>query len=181
MIESDFVVPSGITFNEAISHTESLLAQMAAGKLSPAQISAAIASLVKSENGARGFFVTYLTQDSSLPDRPSEEVIQALRSSPEIVAELLVKNLAMSTAMILTHRRQDNEERAKSSERVRDRTAYLIGKVDLESVRDRCRKLLETATTGEGTYSAFLERWGYDTEQRQAICRVLEEAIADSR
>ena len=136
---------------------------------------------VKSENGARGFFVTYLTSDTDEANEPSESVVQALQSSPEIVAELLAKNLAMSAAMTLTHSRQGNEEMARSSERVRDRTTHLIVRVNLASVYDRCQKLLESATTGEGSYKAFLERWGYDTQQRRLICQALNSVIACSQ
>ena len=174
-----YTLPSDLTFQDAIAHTQSLLDKMAAGVLPPTEIKEAIAALVNSENGARGFFVNYLTSDAELADRPSEEVVQALQSSPEIVAELLVKNLAMSAAMAITHRRQENEQMALSSERVHARTANLIKLVEIASAYDRCQKLLESATTGEGSYKAFLERWGYDAEQRQVICQALKSAIAD--
>lgn len=177
MTKSSIEVPSEITFEKAIALTQSLLDQVEAGTLSPAQISAALTELVKSENGARGFFVTYLTSDRTLADHPSQEVLQALQSSPDIVAELLAKNLAMSAAMTLAHRRNDNEQMAQSSEQVRDRTAHLIELVKLDAVYQRCQKLLESAATGEGSYKAFLERWGYDTEQRQLMCQALESVI----
>lgn len=181
MPESPLTVPSDITFEGAIALTQSLLGQMEALTLSPAEISAILTDLVKSENGARGFFVTYLTSEGSLADHPSQEVVQALRSSPDIVGELLAKNLAMSAAMALTHRRNGNEEMAQSSEQVRDRTAHLIKLVQLDAVYERCRKLLESAATGEGSYKAFLERWGYDAQQRQLMCQALESVIPESR
>lgn len=167
-----------ITFEEAIASTQSLLEQVQASKLSPEQIGEAIAALVQSENGARGFFVTYLTSDSSLADHPPDELVQALRKSPDIVGELLAKNVAMSAAMTLTHRRNDDEEMAQSSLRVRDRSARLIELVSLDAVYNRCRQLLESAVTGAGNYGAFLNRWRYDAEQRQLICNALEEACA---
>ncbi len=170
-------IGSDITFEEAIAATESLLEQVEANQLSPEQIQEAIAALVQSENGARGFFVTYLTSNSSLANHPSEELVQALRSSPDIVAELLAKNVAMSAAMTLTHSRNEDEAMAQSSQQVRDRSATLIKLVDLEAVYDRCRKLLESAVTGAGSYQAFLDRWGYDAEQRHLICEALEGAI----
>jgi hypothetical protein len=157
------------SFEEAIAFTNSLLDRMEAGKLTEAEIEEAIASLVQSENGARGFFVTYLTDDRSLADNPSNAVIQALKSSPEIVSELLVKNVAMSAAMAVTHRRNGDEEMAQSSDRVRRRTFNLIGQVQLDSVFDRLEKLKESVTTGAGAYQSFLERWGYDREQKQVI------------
>lgn len=170
-------ISSEITFEFAIAATESLLAQVGANELSPSQIGEAIAALVQSENGARGFFVTYLTSNSSLANYPSQELVQALRSSPDIVAELLAKNVAMSAAMTLTHRRNEDEAMAQSSIQVRDRCVTLIKLVDLDAVYDRCRKLLESAVTGAGSYQAFLDRWGYDAEQRQLICAALESAI----
>ena len=97
------IVPESVTFNEARSSTEDLLKQIDGAKLNAEETRKAIASLVKSENGARGFFVTYLTSERTFADHPSPEVIEAMQSSPEIVGELLVKNLAMSAAMAVTH------------------------------------------------------------------------------
>ena len=46
---------------------------------------------------------------------------------------------------------------------------------------DRAQKLLESATTGEGEYKAFLERWDYDAEQRQVMCQALQQIIPEPR
>ena len=170
-------VPETVTFEQAIALTQSLLSQLEAGMQEP-EIAAVISDLVKTENGSRGFFVTYLTSESSLADNPSPAIVQALQTSPEVVAELLVKNLAMSAAQVLFHRRNQNEEMAQASERVRQRTAHLIELVDLTGVRDRIHKLLQTLAQGEGEYKAFLERWGYDTEQQQAISQALQQVIS---
>jgi hypothetical protein len=168
-------IPETVTFEEAIAFTQSLMSLMAAGELSTPEISDAIAQLVKSENGARGFFVTYLTSEGTLADNPSPEVIQALQSSPDIVAELLVKNLAMSAAQAVTHRRKGNEEMAQRSDRVRSRTTHLIEQLKLPQVQERSLALHESAATGEGSYQTFLQRWGYDAQQRQVISEALEQ------
>lgn len=175
MPSSPLKVPETVTFEQALALTQSLLSQVEAGEISEAEMAPAIAELVKTENGARGFFVTYLTSDSSIADNPSTLVVQALQSNPDGVAELLVKNLAMSAAQAVLYRRNHKEEMAQSSERVRKRTARLIELVDLTSVYDRSQKLSESAATGEGSYKAFLERWGYDAEQRQVICQTLQQ------
>ena len=167
--------PETITFPAAIALTRSLLDAMAANTLDETAIQAAIASLVKSENGARGFFVTYLTDERSFADRPSAAVVCALRSSPDTVSELLVKNLAMSAAMAVTHRRNQNEEMAKGSERVRQRTTHLIKQIQLESVSDKLQQLRESIATGTGHYQAFLERWEYDLQQKQ----MMQQALSD--
>lgn len=169
-------VPETVTFEQAIALTKSLLSQIEAGELKELEIAAVISELVKTENGARGFFVTYLTSESSLADNPPAAVVQALRTSPE-VAELLVKNLAMSAAQAVFHRRNHKEDMAQDSERVHQRTAHLIKLVDLCTVYDRIGQLQDTITRGEGSYKAFLERWGYDTEQRQVISQALQQVI----
>jgi hypothetical protein len=71
------IIPESVTFEEAIALTQSLMSQMETGELQgelvQKQISLrgfgeAITQLVKSENGARGFFVTYLTSEGTLAD-----------------------------------------------------------------------------------------------------------------
>lgn len=173
-------VPESVTFEQAIALTQSLLSLAQSGSLQESEIAALIAELVKTENGARGFFVNYLTSDS-LPDINSTSVVQALRTNPEVVGELLIKNLAMSTAQAIYHHRNQKEDMAEASEQVRQRTARLIEGVELPSCYDRAQKLLHSAKTGEGDYKAFLERWGYDTEQRQAICQALQAVISKSK
>ncbi|MDV2990383.1 MAG: hypothetical protein N4J56_000037 [Chroococcidiopsis sp. SAG 2025] len=175
MSKSSLEVPAAVSFEQAIALTQSLLSQVEAGSLSEADIATVISALVKTENGARGFFVTYLTSASSIADSPSAAVVEALRSSPDIVAELLVKNIAMSTAQAIFHRRQQKEDMAKGSEQVSQRTTKLIQLVDLPSVRDRVQQLMHSAKTREGNYKGFLDRWNYDTEQRQAISQALEQ------
>ena len=171
--------PESVTFEGALALTQSLMSQMEAGELSPQDSADAIAQLVNSENGARGFFVTYLTSEGTLADNPSPEVIQALQSSPDIVAELLVKNLAMSAAQAVSHRRNGNEEMAQGSDRVRSRTTHLIEQLKLPQIRARAVALHESAATGEGAYQTFLQRWGYETQQRVVICEALEQVLME--
>jgi hypothetical protein len=170
-------VPESVTFEDAIALTQSLLEQMSAGRLEDEEIQAAITDLVKTENGARGFFVTYLTDSRPLADNPSNGVIEALKTSPEIVGELLVKNIAMSSAMAVTHRRNNDEENAKGSDSVRQRTANLIQKINSNLVAEELKKMRESAATGEGNYKAFLRRWGYDEEQKQVIQKAISEVM----
>ena len=162
-------IPENITFEQAIALTESLLDKMAKGELPPEEITNAIAELVPTKNGARGFFVAYLTSDHPFADNHPPEVLQGLSSHPLAIAELLAKNLAMSAAMVLTHQRNGNEEMAQSSARVRDRSKTLINQLNLPEVWEKCQQLQTAATTGEGQYQAFLERWGYDREQLQLM------------
>lgn len=179
MVRSTLEVPSNISFEQAIDFSNSLLDKMEAGEISPSEIAATVSELVKTENGGRGFFVTYLTTDKALADNPSPEVVQALRSHLEIVAELLAKNVAMSAATAIIHQRNGNQEMAKSAAIVRDRTSNIIKLIDRPAVYSCCREICQSASTGEGKYIAFLDRWHYDREQRQLICQALQQVLPD--
>jgi hypothetical protein len=167
-----------VTFEDAIAQTENLLNEIVEKKLEEAEIEKAIASLVNSLNGARGFFVTYLTADHPLADNPSTGVIKALQSSPEIVSELLVKNLAMSSAMALTHRRDNNEEMALSSQKVTQRTTNLIKQLNLDITTTKLEELQESVKNKNGNYQNFLERWGYDEEQLAVISQTVSKVLS---
>lgn len=175
-MQTSFTIPNQVTFEEAIALTQLLISQL--DSISEAEITETISALVASENGARGFFVTYLTYEGPFADHPTSSVLQALRSSPLIVADLLVKNLAMSTAMAIEHRRNQNETLAQSSDRVRSRSFHLIQQLNLPELQQRSQVLLETLVKGTGPDRKFLERWGYDPEQRQAIQSVLESLVS---
>ncbi len=162
-------VPENITFEEAIALTQEIMSEMETGQLSEAEIKPLIGNLVKSKNGARGFFVSYLTDSRPLADNPSPSIFRALESAPEVVVELLVKNLAMCSAMVVHHQRNQDEEAANESKRVQVRTTKLIKSVNMPSLSGNIQELYQATTTGQGNYKNFLKRWGYDTEQLKAI------------
>ncbi len=162
-------IPNNLSFEDALQLTETLMQAMANKQLKDYEIEEIVTTLVSSKNGARGFFVIYLTSDLSLANNPSEGVINALKTSPDIVSELLVKNLAMSSAMAITHRRNHDEEKAQGSEKVSQRTSNLIRKINLELISQKLAELKQTIIKNNGNYQAFLEKWGYDQEQKQII------------
>ena len=162
-------VPENITFEEAIALTQEIMSEMETGRLSEPKVESLIGNLVKSKNGARGFFVSYLTDSRPLADNPSPSIFRALESAPEVVVELLVKNLAMCSAMVVHHQRNQDEEAANESKRVQVRTTKLIKSVNMPSLSGNIQELYQATTTGQGNYKNFLKRWGYDTEQLKAI------------
>lgn len=176
-IPSSLLASESITFEGAIELTQSLLSLIEADQVSEADIEQAVRSLVKTQNGARGFFVTYLTDDRQEADRPSPGVVEALRSAPEIVAELLVKNLAMSAAMVVYHSRHQSEEMAAGSARVQKRSRNLIQILQMPACQTLASQMLESLQNGKGEYEEFFQRWGYDDEQKLAIGSAVRSAI----
>ena len=161
-----------ITFENAIQQTQDLLSQIEF--LDANVITEKLTDLVSTKNGARGFFVTYLTSDLPYTEHPSLEVITALKTSPILVNELLVKNLAMSTAMVIYHRGQGDEENAQGSEKVQEKTGQLIKQLLSPALEEKLQQLATSLNAGQGEYQAFLERWGYDDCQRQAIAEIIQ-------
>lgn len=80
----------------------------------------------------------------------------------------------MSAAMVIYHRRNQQEDMAASSDRVRSRSVHLIQSLNIPVLDTMVKQLLETIQTGSGEYQSFLERWGYDSEQQEAIAQALQ-------
>lgn len=181
-VESKFTVPEKVTFEQAIALSQTLVDQIVQGTIAddllesavPVGIGSRIAQLVASENGARGFFVTYLSDERSIADPPSAAVIAALKMTPTTVAPLMVKNLAMSTAMAITHRRNQDEALAQGSDRVKVRSMYILQAIQSDETAAQIAALITSIDTQAGDYATFLKRWGYDSEQQQAIRQAFE-------
>ncbi len=171
---------SSISFPDAIAFTQSLMEKITDGKLDEKEIQKQVTSLISSSNGARGFFVAYLTGDSALADNPSSGVIQALQNSSNLVSELLVKNVAMSAAMAVTHRRNQDETAALGSDRVNRRTINLIQQLDIDRLNQELVALKTSVTSETGDYQEFLKRWGYDEEQKKVINQVVSNLLNNS-
>ncbi|BBD55066.1 hypothetical protein [Planktothrix agardhii] len=177
MTDLSISVPENVTFEQGIEITELLLNTLEENSLLEAEITRVITELVKTHNGARGFFVTYLTDARPGFDQPMTPILQALETSPEIVSDLLVKNVAMSAAMVVYHHRHNNLEMQESSQQVVQRSSNLIQQLNFSLLRSRLQQLFNSVQTGAGSYQDFLERWKYDSEQLAAIVKILERLL----
>ncbi|OZH53619.1 hypothetical protein AFK68_16440 [Hydrocoleum sp. CS-953] len=174
MKSTSLSVKENITFEEALALTQEIMSEMETDQLSAAKIEELIGDLVKRKDTARAFFAIYLRGPRPLVDNPSPSIIRALESSPETVTELLVKSLAMSSGMVVHHQRNQDQEAANESQTVRSRTKKLIKSVNIPGLSDNILELYQATTTGQGNYTDFLKRWGYDTEQLKAIEQAIE-------
>ncbi|WP_071517603.1 hypothetical protein [Geitlerinema sp. PCC 9228] len=174
-------IPESVSFEDAIACTQSLLSQKEQSHLTDSEVREAIARLVQTKAGTRGFFVAYLTDERAIADQPDDSILQGLQSGSEWVADILVKNLAMSTATAISHRRQSNQElgssHAAASERVQKRSRQLLQKLSLPQIPQIAAEMYQSATDETGSYHSFYQRWGYDSEQRQAIQQALHPLV----
>ena len=161
------------TFKEAMQASMLWCESWENDEISDEVISDRIGELIKTVEGARGFFVVSLSIDCPLMDRFPDALIFQLRSSGEIVVDLTVKNLAMSSAMIITHRNNQDPQEIQS-ERIKIRCIELLKLLDSTQVKKRLDVLLE-ATKGNGKDLKFLNKWGYNDEQINAISESIYE------
>jgi len=160
------------SFPQALEIATQWLALWEAGELSDEVLADRVSELVASRDGARGFFVVSLAGDSPLMDRLPDSVALVLRAGGDGVVDLTVRNLAMSTAMAVQHKRSGDGAMQAGSERVQARSTELLRLLEPALVKQRLETLL-AATAGRGEDVAFLDRWGYDAEQRMAITAAL--------
>jgi len=160
------------TFQEAMAISAEQIRLWDAGELSDEVLADEVGQLVSHRDGARGFFVVSLTGDSPLMDRLPEALVMQLRLVGMGVVDLTIRNLAMSTAMAVHHRRQEDQAMLDGSLRVQARSRDLLAQLDPSLVKEKLESLL-AGLKGEGEEQAFYERWGYDAEQRQEIAAAL--------
>ncbi len=161
------------TFKEAMQASMIWCRSWENEEISDEVISDRIGELIKTVEGARGFFVVSLSIDCPLMDRFPDALIFKLRSSGEIVVDITVKNLAMSSAMIIKHRKNKDPQESQS-ERIKIRCIELLKLLDSTQVKKRLDILLE-ATKGNGTDLKFLDKWNYNEEQIDAISESIYE------
>ncbi len=182
--------PLAPSFPQAMEIAAHWIGLWEAGELSDEVLADRVGELVASRDGARGFFVVGLTGEAPLLDRLPEPLVAALRQAGPGVVDLTARNLAMSTAMVLHHRRAGDLEHQAGSERVQLRSTELLRQLEPVAVKKRLETLLAAAVAAgaagtdggsDGAVAedrAFLDRWGYDAEQRQAIAAAIE-SVAD--
>lgn len=157
------------SFEQAMEITAQWLNLWEAGELSDEVLADRIGELVASRDGARGFFVITLAGESPLLDRLPDPLVIKLRAGGASIVDLTVRNLAMSTAMAVEHQRRQDEQQQAGSVRVTARCTELLRLLQPESVKTRLEQLLEAVDHNRGKDVNFLERWGYDADQRKAI------------
>ena len=138
------------------------------GGLSDEVLADRVAELVSSKEGARGFFAISLSSDCPLMDRLPDPVIFQLRKAGESIVIITIKNLAMSSAMSVHHKRKKDKKYLSGSERVSGRCIEILKLLDPYLVKKHIESILD-ATIGKGDYVEFLEIWGYDKEQKSLI------------
>jgi len=126
-----------------------------------------IAELIKTKNGLRGFFAYTLSDNECLLlDKLPFSLIFKLNEGGDAVVEIIVKNLIMSSAQIIFHRRENNHAHEIKSENISDRCKGILRLLETKLVTKNVNQVLKDL---DNMGNSFDNSRKYDLEQKEFI------------
>ena len=155
------------SFTQAINISAQWCKEWGKDILSEEVLADRIAELIKTRNGLRGFFAYALSdKDCFLLDKLPFSLIYKLNEGGDPIAEIVVKNLIMSSAQIIIHRRDNNHEYEITSENISARCKAILRMLETKSVTKSVNQVLrDLDNMGNG----FDNSVKYDSEQKEFI------------
>ena len=155
------------SFTQAINISALWCKEWGEDLLSEEVLSDRIAELIKTKNGLRGFFAYALSdRDCFLLDKLPVSLIFKLNEGGDAVVEIIVKNLIMSTAQVIIHRREKNHEYEMTSEKIADRCKDLLRLLETKSVTKKVNEIMKDL---DKMGNSFNDSTKYDAEQKDFI------------
>ena len=131
------------SFTQAINISAEWCKEWGEDLLSEEVLADRIAELTKTRNGLRGFFAYALSdKDCFLLDKLPFSLIYKLNEGGDAVTDIVVKNLIMSSAQIIIHRRDNNNEYEIASENISDRCKTILRLLETNSVTKSVNQVL---------------------------------------
>ena len=155
------------SFTQAINISALWCKEWAEELLSEEVLADRIAELIKTKNGLRGFFAYALSdKDCCLLDKLPFSLIFKLNESGLAVIEIVLKNLIMSTAQIIIHRRENNHEYEIRSENISDRCKSVLRLLETKLVTKTVNQIIKDL---DNMGNSFDNSTKYDQEQKEFI------------
>ncbi len=131
------------SFTQAINISAKWCKELEEDLLSEEVFADRISELIKTKNGARGFFAYTLSDTKcTLLDKLPSSLIFILRERGEHIVEITIKNLFMSSAQIFNHQKDKNFEYAQKSNDISNRCINLLKVLDTNLVTEKINKML---------------------------------------
>ncbi len=155
------------SFTQAINISAKWCKEWGEDLLSEEVLADRIAELIKTKNGLRGFFAYALSdKDCFLLDKLPFSLMFKLNEGGDPVVEIVVKNLIMSSAQIIIHRRKNNNEYEINSENISERCKAILRLLETKLVTKTINQILnELDTMG----NSFDNSKKYDSAQKEFI------------
>ena len=155
------------SFTQAINISAQWCKEWGDDLLSEEVLSDRIAELIKTKNGLRGFFAYALSdRDCFLLDKLPFSLIFKLNEGGDAVVEIIVKNLIMSTAQVIIHRRENNHEYEMTSANIADRCKGLLRLLETNSVTKTVNEIMKDL---DKMGNSLDDSTKYDAEQKDFI------------
>ena len=155
------------SFTQAINISAQWCKEWEEDLLSEEVLADRIAELIKTKIGVRGFFAYALSdKECFLLDKLPFSLIFKLNEAGEAVVEIVVKNLIMSSAQIIFHRRKNNNEYEVTSENISDRCKAILRLLETKLVTKNVNQVLKEL---DNMGNSFDDSIKYDSEQKEFI------------
>ena len=126
-----------------------------------------VKALINSKNGTRGFFAYTLSDfNCSLLDKLPSPLIFILRERGRQIVEITIKNLFMSSAQIINHKKDRNFEYVEKSNNISERCISLLKELDTKLVTKKINKMLSDI---DSMGNSFNNQVKYTAEQKNFI------------
>jgi len=155
------------SFTEAINISAKWCKEWGDGLLSDEVLADRIAELIKTKNGCRGFFAYSLSdRDCFLLDKLPFSLIFKLNEGGNAVVEIVLKNLIMSSAQIIIHRREKNNEYEITSENISDRCKGILRNLESKLVTKNINQVIKDLDNMGNSFDNSIK---YDSKQKEFI------------
>jgi len=155
------------SFNQAINISAKWCKEWGEDLLSEEVLADRISELIKTKNGRRGFFAYALSdKDCLLLDKLPFALIFKMNEGGDSVVEIIVKNLVMSSAQIIIHRRDNNHEYEITSENISNRCKAILRLLETNSVTKSVNQVLRDLDNMGNSFDNSVK---YDSEQKEFI------------
>ena len=155
------------SFTQAINISAKWCKEWGEDLLSEEVLADRIAELIKTKNGRRGFFAYALSdKDCLLLDKLPFSLIFKFNEAGSTVVEIVLKNLIMSTAQIIIHRRKNNHEYEVTSENISDRCKGILRLLETKLVTKAVNQVVKDLDNMGNSFDNSIK---YDSEQKVFI------------
>jgi len=155
------------SFTQAINISVQWCKEWSEDLLSEEVLADRIAELIKTRNGLRGFFAYALSDnDCYLLDKLPFSLMYKLNEGGDAVTDIVVKNLIMSSAQIIIHRRDNNQEYEMTSENIADRCKAILRLLETKSVSKSINQALRNLDNMGNSFDNSVK---YDSKQKEFI------------
>jgi len=155
------------SFTQAINVSAKWCKEWGDDLLSEEVLADRISELIKTKNGLRGFFAYALSdKDCFLLDKLPFSLMFKFNEGGDPVVEIVLKNLIMSSAQIIIHRRDNNHEYEIASENISDRCKAILRLLETKSVTTSVNQVLRYLDDMGNSFDNSIK---YDSEQKEFI------------